>query len=43
MEKANGWWFPDKESHLPKWLEEVKKRSNLLFLTTEKPTKVKSR
>ena len=32
MEKANGWWFPDKESHLPKWLEEVKKKKQSVIL-----------
>ena len=32
MEKANGWWFPDKESHLPQWLEEVKKKKQSVIL-----------
>jgi FkbM family methyltransferase len=32
MEKKNGWWFPDKESHLPKWLEAVKKKKQSVIL-----------
>lgn len=32
MEKTNGWWFPDKEAHLPKWLEEVKKKKQSVIL-----------